>query len=332
MTVIVGTPMNTVSGGPELAHQLCYVLNKNGIAAYMFYYDESGDVQDVETPDVYRKYDTKHIADDSILCHKNTAFVIPETAVPLCMRYPKCKKFLWWMSVDNYLAAYVDDSSFVGDTKVDPLHILEVPGLMHLVQSDYARDFVEHKMHVECSRIKRLSDYLNDEFLNGPQIASAFKQDFIAYNPQKGYEVLKPIIEASPQFKWFPIINMTPVDVGNLLRLAKVYVDFGGHPGKDRIPREAAISGCCVITNKKGSAAYEKDVPIPETYKFEDVDANRDEIIKLIRSILNDYEGHRKNYEGYCEMIRGEKNQFEQDALAIFGESIYGHMNTGGRR
>ena len=110
------------------------------------------------------------------------------------------------MSVDNYLTAYVDDTSFVGDTKVDPLHILEVPGLMHLVQSDYARDFVEHKMHVECSRIKRLSDYLND------------------------------------------------------------------------------------------------------------------------------YEGHRKNYEGYCEMIRGEKNQFEHDALTIFGESIYGHMNTGGRR
>lgn len=320
MTVIVGTPMNTVSGGPELAHQLCYILNKNGITSYMYYYDESGDIQDVEVPDVYRKYGTKHIADEALLDQESTVFVIPETAVPLCARYPICKKYLWWMSVDNYLTAYVGEVPVSANGDFDPLKLCDVPGLLHLVQSDYARDFVEKKMHVSAINIMYLSDYLNEEFLNGIQIAAAFKQNFIAYNPKKGYDVLKPIIEASPQFKWFPIINMTPTDVGNLLRLAKVYVDFGGHPGKDRIPREAAISGCCVITNKKGSAAYDKDVPIPEKYKFEDVPASQEEIIALIQNILDDYEGHRKDYEAYCEMIRGEKNQFEQDALAIFGK------------
>lgn len=51
---------------------------------------------------------------------------------------------------------------------------------------------------------------------------------------------------------------------------SKVYIDFGNHPGKDRIPREAAISGCIVITGKRGAAAFAEDVCIPETYKFDE--------------------------------------------------------------
>lgn len=29
------------------------------------------------------------------------------------------------------------------------------------------------------------------------------------------------------------------------MRKAKVYIDFGFHPGKDRIPREAVMCGAC---------------------------------------------------------------------------------------
>lgn len=48
-----------------------------------------------------------------------------------------------------------------------------------------------------------------------------------------------------------PIINMTRDEVIRELQRAKVYIDFGNHPGKDRIPREAAILGCCAIVGKR---------------------------------------------------------------------------------
>jgi len=59
-------------------------------------------------------------------------------------------------------------------------------------------------------------------------------------------------------------------EVIKLLQKAKVYIDFDYHPRKDRLPREAAILGCCVITRKRGSAKFFEDVPIPDEYKFED--------------------------------------------------------------
>ena len=65
---------------------------------------------------------------------------------------------------------------------------------------------------------------------------------------------------------WVPIENMTPREVGELLASAKVYVDFGEHPGRDRIPREAALAGCVVITGTRGSAGNGIDIPIPSEY------------------------------------------------------------------
>ena len=51
---------------------------------------------------------------------------------------------------------------------------------------------------------------------------------------------------------------MTPEQVVDLMSESKVYIDFGNHPGKDRIPREAVINGCCVITGVRGSARFKE--------------------------------------------------------------------------
>ena len=63
--------------------------------------------------------------------------------------------------------------------------------------------------------------------------------------------------------------KLSPEQVQAMLKKAKVYIDFGGHPGMDRIPREAALAGCIVVTNREGSAAFRQDVPIPSQYKIQ---------------------------------------------------------------
>ncbi len=40
------------------------------------------------------------------------------------------------------------------------------------------------------------------------------------------------------------------------MRKAKLYIDFGYHPGKERMPREACLLDCCLIIGKDGSAKY----------------------------------------------------------------------------
>ena len=48
----------------------------------------------------------------------------------------------------------------------------------------------------------------------------------------------------------------------------KIYIDFGYHPEKDKMPREVVLNNNC-ITNYKGSAKNKYDIPISKKFKFE---------------------------------------------------------------
>lgn len=86
---------------------------------------------------------------------------------------------------------------------------------------------------------------------------------------------------------------MTRDEVAKLLSTAKVYIDFGNHAGKDRIPK-AAISGCCVITGKDGSAKFYEDVPIDEEFKFKTINKNIPLIVEKIKHCFDNYEFESK--------------------------------------
>ena len=125
------------------------------------------------------------------------------------------------------------------------------------------------------------------------------------------------MIEAAPDLNWVPLEDMSNEEVRGKLKTSKVYIDFGDHPGKDRFPREAAISGCCVITGKRGSAAYD-DVPIPEEYQFEDSVTSIPAIVETIRECLVDYDRRMRDFDGYRSTIKAEKNKFIEDVRSIF--------------
>ena len=44
---------------------------------------------------------------------------------------------------------------------------------------------------------------------------------------------------------------MSANQVINIFKRTKIYIDFGYHPGKDKMPREAVLFNNCVITNQK---------------------------------------------------------------------------------
>ena len=102
-----------------------------------------------------------------------------------------------------------------------------------------------------------------------------------------------------------------------LLGKAKLYIDFGEHPGKDRIPREAASLGCCIVTNIKGSAKNSIDINIDPQYKFEQVGNYQEKVLEMIHAIMNDYSVHSDSFEEYRKKIRAEKEQFEDQVKSI---------------
>lgn len=329
-------PADVKTGGTELVHQLAFQLNntEKKLRAQIVYYGKESNVAPVEA---FKKYiGNNWIKESEIKESSENIFVIPETGLSEFNKFKLGKKYIWWLSVDNFYGSGFNGYKRFMDMvkKVGFYHSIGgiVKGRIknykneirnadfHLFQSYYADDFLE-KNDVPKEKRAYLSDYINDLYVqNSKEALKHLRKDIVLYNPKKGFKFTQKIISKSPTWiKWVPLINMSNEEVYENLTSGKLYIDFGNHPGKDRFPREAAISGCCILTDKKGSAAYYKDVPILEKYKFEDKEENIDQIIRQIEFCLKNYSLAIEDFKGYREYIGQEKVWFKNDVDKIFG-------------
>jgi hypothetical protein len=329
--VYVLCPPHVKTGGTELLHQLVHRINSLGGNAFIVYQAKSK--EDAHVSKAFSIYIDNFLLPEQIDDNENNLLVIPEIYCYLLNRFCHIKKAVWWLSVDNFL---LFDGGFKGRIRqrgflkgiLGALHGLTKQEFhnsyrllhkadMHLCQSYYAIDFLA-KLGI-TKNIYYLSDYINDVYIeNSSKIDLNRKEDIVLYNPKKGFEFTRKLIEQGKDIHWVAIQGMTTEEVQDLMRRSKVYIDFGNHPGKDRIPREAAMSFCCVITGKRGSAAFSEDVPIPAEYKFDDDDKHIDNIIELIHSCVGDYDSRIKEFADYRNTILEEKEKFTDDIKTIF--------------
>lgn len=302
MKIYIACPAAAVSGGAELLHQFSQELTKRNVETYMLYY---GNVDGDPTPDRYRKYNIKiaeHYVDEA-----DSVFVLPEVGVHEVQRCKKGKAIIWWLSVNNYIMCYRERFS----TTFDIFNIAGQKNVFQFVQSQYAKDFLEKYFKITDAHF--LSDYINDEIIEQAQATQKPRENLCLYNPAKGLANVEPLIENSRKdITWIPLQGYTPAEMADLMCRAKLYVDFGGHPGKDRIPREAVVCGCCVITNREGSARNDTDVPIPEKYKLEDT-SDICHVLDCIYDVMDHYDDRMEDFVAYRKHVIGEKEQFERE-------------------
>lgn len=307
-------PAMVKTGGSELMHQLVYWINKLGGNAYISY------VRIIEEPPGYAHteladYVAGHVDYvNNVVDISDNAIVIPEIWPKIIDQIERADIYFWWMSVDNFINACKSENN-------DPDKVLETldrKTSFHLVQSEYARSFLIEK-GVSNEKIVYLSDYLNETYISYlDKHKNSKRKDYVLYNPKKGRDYVEKLMGKSPDINWIPIENMTTDRVMELMSESKIYVDFGNHPGKDRIPREAAASGCVVITGRKGSAAYREDVTIPEKYKIDEETVSADRVIDLIKQCIEDYEVISDEFEEYRIRIKSEKNEFIESIKKCF--------------
>ena len=306
MNIYVISSKNRVSGGPELAHQLCSAINRlSSVKAYMCYVNLDYPYSISEnaiTPEPYFRYSTQTCHDLSEIDQPGNVVVFPEGLTYSMKHIKNARIVLWWMSVDNYIES----------THEENIPYIKENVYLHLFQSYYSMDYV--KRVLPDAKGIYLSDYINEE--HGKFIYPAeFRENIALYNPAKGYTDIKPLIEKANWLKWVPLVNLDLPHMVLVMEAGKIYVDFGNHPGKDRIPREAAADGCVVITNKKGSAAYDQDVPIPGKYKFDNPSESLNEIESLLHDICDNFTIHQNAFSSYRDFIASEKAQFDRDTL-----------------
>ena len=192
---------------------------------------------------------------------------------------------------------------------------------LHLHQSEFARQYLVAE---GLGPTAPLGDYINDDYLeliaNPPTIV---RENLMTFNPLKGAERTAAIVaelqKRGIDFTPVPISGYTRQGVRDLLSRAKLYVDFGNHPGKDRIPREAAAMGACVVVNRRGSAGNDIDVPLPDAYKVADeVEGFAGEAADKIAAVFADFDYHTRHFDSYRAGIAREHDEFVRQALSLF--------------
>lgn len=283
---------NTVSGGVEAIHQFVDALNsvqENCAAVCYIPWDQEHSV-----PAAYGRYKVPTVKKMNI--PSDALVVLPETLPGLHAEFSQ-KIALWWLSVDNF--------------DLRNLNTLEHYDL-HLCQSYYSIEFLrEHGYdRLDVDNIIELSDYINDDYFNYDNLD---KHNVVAVNPAKGKELIEIFIEQNPDLKIINLSNMTRQEVINSLKKCKVYIDFGHHPGKDRIPREARLLNCVVFVNRKGAAVNTVDISLGDYYKFDDFTNLR----SMIEDVFENYDDHLQNQEDYKDLILEEKENFFSQAKNV---------------
>lgn len=336
--IYVLAPYKYATGGIELAHQLVDYLNTNNQNAYVVYVKKGMEISsDLSVTSEYKKYNIRlaYMIEDS----KNNIMILPEIYFDFIFKYSEIQIGCWWMSVDNHYSTscFGDMLKFSGFTWEKKLKLIyhycikrdgcfnknsikaikkEEKRIFHFYQSCYAQ---YHLYSLGMSKVLPLSDYINNDLLGNGDIENIKRKDIVLYNPAKGINFTHKIINMMPHIQFVALKGLTHGQLKKYMQEAKVYIDFGHFPGKDRLPREAVYNGCCIITSKLGAAAFYEDIPILEKYKFERKNSNLRLIVKCIDDVISDYENCHRDFDFFRQSILCEKEIFFYEINCFFG-------------
>lgn len=284
--IYILTPDHTEAGGIESLYQLADTINEQGGCAINIFDNSEND----PIPDRYKHYNLKY--SDKFNDSEDNLFIVPEILTPRLSQIYNCRKAIWWLSVEhNY----------------NQFHDFHDENIIHLCQSYYALSYLLTKGNYS-------GIILNDWVKNTYHLLPDIKKNIVCYNPSKGKENTLKILELNTDIEFKALENLLPHEVESLLLKSKVYIDFGTHPGRDRIPREAAVLGNCIITNRQGSAKFYSDLPIAYEYKHDSVE----KVGQVIKECFDKYEDKIKDFDLYRNIISAQKEGLELLVRQLF--------------
>lgn len=316
--VLVVCPGGAVTGGPEAMHYLVMILRRINIDAYIVYAPFS---EKFRVPDFYREMNVPVGEYEDL---SGNLIIFPEVNPMLALNVKNAKAAIWWLSVDNFF--YLKHRSWIrnkirylkqifrGERPTRGLKSLNK--IIHFSQSRYSEDFLKK------GRLTSIPFYepINQQFLlEGINPGVPGRVDEILFNPVKGKLVTDALIQKFPNIKFTPLKGFDRKGLTEKLGKAKLYIDFGHHPGRDRLPREAAMHGCCIVTGILGAAQNMIDVPINSEYKLDSSAPNFfSNFESLVNDIFSNFPKHYETFEAYRSAIIDEPKRFQSQVEKYF--------------
>lgn len=344
MNIYVLIPYGLVTGGPDALHQLVYYLRKLNLRAYCVYLGAS---LGASIPSSYSCYISNYLLISDIIDEPKSIVIIPESLSHLSSRFKKTKIFIWWLSVDYNLknTSFLYKSFFFITI---PLRVVknhkkglswiksafyntllkskynfknESENVSHLCASYYALKYVSEKSNNQyflC--IEPISKYFLDMFCKN--VSYGKRKNIVLYNPAKCEKFVRQLKKNAPNINFVALKGMSQFQLIEHYKTAKLYIDFGPFPGAERMPKEAVLFGCAILTGKSGASAYYDDVPISNKYKIEASSGNINKIIEKIDYMLKNYESIIKDFEVYKDTVLRLETNFIAQLENIFEDSL----------
>lgn len=316
--VIIFSPVDAITGGPEALHQLSYEINKLGGNAGLMYYSKEDfinfDKNKVSSPvtkgkanQAYARYNP--VVYESVDLVENDLLIFPEVMSKFAEIEFICKKGIWWLSVDNAISA----NSNLNYPRLNNT-LFQDKEIYHFYQSNYARHFLTD---IGAHKLIPLYDYTSIN-LNSEGILESNKNIDISIFPNKGAHLAGKFLNNAKNFKFNLIQNMSREEVANALSLSKIYIDFGHQPGKDRVPREASLFGNIVFLHHKGAGSYYEDSPLDNVYLFCENDIETGNLKARVALAINNFELNFNRQKYYRNKVINEQKEFELQVKNFF--------------
>jgi hypothetical protein len=338
-------PSNVSTGGPEGLHQLAYnCQNLFKVNTRMVY------LPILRSNPVHKNYKNfklkfaKNIKDDS-----DNVLIIPEQYFYLkySLKFKNIKKIIWWLSLDNYLVHKFKDenSKYIRSIIKIPYNVINLfnkitsyyfgiftfqdylkflfssakfkkyqeinQANLHVMQSYYAYEYFKKKL----PNVKLLYDYQRKIIIKNYK-KKIKKKDIVCYS-DKSNNFIK-LIKSYTKLNFIPLVRLNSNQIIDVFKKTKIYLDFGYHPGKDRMPREAALFDNCIIVNRKGSANNNIDIPINKKFKFNEKYSNLNDIKNTMNDVLKNYKKEILKFRHYKKKILEEEKVFKKQLFSIF--------------
>ncbi len=98
----------------------------------------------------------------------------------------------------------------------------------------------------------------------------------------------------------------------------RIFLDFGSHPGKDRVPREAAICGATPMVRREGAATEKEDVPLPDQLLLEnEVFFNPPVLASRVAEVLQNASKWQSELSPFRDWIMEEGSRFDAELLSL---------------
>ena len=314
--IYILAPAKTFTGGPECLHQLAFYLKKIFKIPIFIYYLPNDLKKPTHKNFKHYNIDYTNVIEDQ----KENILIMPEHYLYLKtgLNYSNIQKIIWWLSIDNYFGFRFkyQNHKFVRSIIKIPLKLITIfnkltnfyfgiftyhdylkliyklsklnnhkeinQASFHFMQSNYAYEFLKNKVN----NVFLLYDFQNKKKLANSK-KKIKKENLICYS-NKSNEFINLLKESSNKI-FIELKGLTTKEIIQVFQKSKVYIDFGYHPGKDKMPREAAIFENCIITNLKGSAGNKFDIPINKKFKFKQTYSDLNKINSTIDSFFDNY-------------------------------------------